>query len=418
MHPRPSPRLPEPSPLAAHFGLDPEVCFLNHGSFGAAPKEVLAAQRAMQDRMEREPVRFFVEDATRLTDEARAALAAFLHCDWRDLAPITNASHAVSTVMQNVPLAPGDEILITSHEYPACRHTMNHRARLAGARVVHAPIPFPCPSPDVVVDAVLAAVTPRTRLALLSHVTSPTGMVLPVERLVPSLEQKGVLTLIDGAHAPGMLPNLDLSALGAAFHTGNCHKWLCTPKGCAYLHVRKDLQKDFRPLTLSNFAESGRPGRSDFLTEFDYQGTADMTAFLTLPFALRFMNGLLPGGWPAIMRHNHDLVLEGRAILCGALGVQPPCPPEMIGSIATIVLPPTPAARLAKLRARPTLYHDALQDALLRNQGIQVPVWGLPGGSDRFIRISAQVYNSRAQYEYLAGALVHELSREAAEYPG
>lgn len=412
---------PSPGPLAERFVLDPAVCFLNHGSFGACPREVLAAQQRLRDRMEAEPIKFFVEDYERLVDEARRALAGFVKCDWRDLAPIPNATVAVATVLDNLVdsgwISPGDELLINEHEYPACQNSFRRAARRAGAKVVTTAIPFPCPGPSAVIDAVLSKVTGKTRVALLSHVTSPTGMVLPVDKLVPELESRGVRTLVDGAHAPGMVATLDLTELNPSYYTANCHKWICSPKGSAFLYVRRDLQEGeggFRPLALSNNAEKPKAGRSQFLTEFDYVGTSDYTAFLSIPEAIRVMGGMLPGGWPEVMAHNHALCLRGRDIVCAELGIAPPAPDEMIGSISTMILPEHPAALREKLMKRRSVYHDAIQDRMLANHRIQAPFWGLAGKPERFVRISAQVYNTPAQYEYLARAIKEELAKEAS----
>ena len=404
--------LPAPSPLAAHWDLDPSIVFLNHGSFGACPRAVLAAQSRLRAEMEREPVAFFVERLFSLMDTMREALGRFLHCPATDLAPVPNATTGVATVFDNLRLDPGDEILFTEHEYEACRNSAKRCAARWGASVIVAPIPFPIASPDAAFDAVLTQVTPRTRLAMISHVTSPTGLVLPVERLVPELERRGVRTLIDGAHAPGMVPTLDLSTLRPSYYTANCHKWVCSPKGSAFLYVRPDLQAGFRPLALSNNAERPVPGRPQFLTEFDYVGTQDVTPLLAIPDAIREVAALVPGGWPEVMRRNHDLCLVGRRLLCDAIGMEPPAPESMIGSIATMVLPPHPPEMRQRLAARPTRYHDALQDALIARHRVQVPVWGLAGKPDRFLRISAQLYNSIDQYAHLATALKAELAAE------
>ncbi len=405
--------LPAPSPFAIHWAHDPGVCYLNHGSFGACPRAVLDAQQRLRQRMEGEGVRFFVEELSPLMDRMRHALGGFVRCPAKDLAPMPNASIAVATVLAGMDLQAGDEILAGSHEYPACMNSLRRLARRTGARIVLVDLPFPCSSPDAVAEAFLNATTERTRLALISHVTSSSGMILPVERLVPALEQRGVRCLVDGAHAPGMLPWLDVGALGASYYTANCHKWICSPKGSAFLYVRPDLQSQVRPLALSNNAEKPRPGRDQFLTEFEYVGTQDYTGLLAIADAITFMGSLLPGGWSEVMARNHALCAGARARICHALGVEPPCPESMVGSIATIVLPAHEPERHARLMARPTRYHDALQDALVTRWRIQVPVWGVPGSERRFLRISAQLYNSPAQYDYLARALAHELAAEA-----
>jgi len=403
--------IPAPSDLVRHWSLSPEVCFLNHGSFGATPRVVQAEQTRWRETLESEPVGFFVERHHPIMDGVRRALGAFLHCTPEDLALLPNASIAVSTVFENAKLRPGDEILMNAQEYPACQNAARRAAARSGASVVYAEIPFPIASPDQVVDAYRSKVTPRTRLAMVSHVTSPTGLVLPVERIVEMLTSAGVDVLVDGAHAPGMVPTLNLGTLRPAYYTANCHKWICSPKGSAFLYVREDLQPSFRPLALSNNAENPRPGRRQFHTEFDYVGTQDYTSLYSIPRAIEAMADI-GNGWPNVMRHNHDLCIKARAMLCEAWGVTPPAPESMIGSIATIILPPHDADRRERLMKRPSKYHDALQDALLTNWRIQVPVWGLAGKPDRFLRISAQLYNSPAQYEYLARAVLAEIEAE------
>ena len=256
--------------LARHFVLDPTRVFLNHGSFGACPKVVLEEQAAWRERLEKEPVAFMVGQWERALDEARGHLAQFLHCNSDDLAFVSNATHGVNTVLRSLTFPPDSELLTTNHEYNASRNALDFAAGCWDARVVVAPIPFPIQSADVVLEALLEKLTPQTKLVLVDHVTSPTGLVLPIERIVGELQSRGVDVLVDGAHAPGMLP-LDLERLNAAYYTGNCHKWLCAPKGAAFLHVRADRQAQIRPLAISHGASSARTNRSRFRLEFDFQ---------------------------------------------------------------------------------------------------------------------------------------------------
>jgi isopenicillin-N epimerase len=389
--------------LSRHWGLDRELDFLNHGSFGACPRPVLEAQAELRARMERNPVQFLARDLEGLLDGARAALAELAGADPDDLAFVQNATSGVNTVIRSLPLRPGDEVLATNHGYNACLNALR-QLEGRGVKVVVAPVPWPIAGPEQVVQAVLGAVTPRTRLALLDHVTSPTGLVFPLAELVGSLGERGVDVLVDGAHAPGMLP-LDLRALGAAYYTGNCHKWLCAPKGAAFLHVRRDRQASIRPLTISHGANAVREDRSRFRLEFDWTGTGDPTAFLCIPEALRFLGALLPGGLPELMRRNHALAVRGRQVLCEALGVEAPAPERMLGSLASVPLPdfagPPPPRR--------EVFWHPLQRALLEKHRIEAPIHFFPAFPRQLIRISAQAYNAEAQYARLASALVAEL---------
>ncbi|HSP80705.1 MAG TPA: aminotransferase class V-fold PLP-dependent enzyme [Myxococcaceae bacterium] len=386
------------SPFRQHWSLEPEVAFLNHGSFGACPVRVLEEQSRLRARLEAEPVRFLHREVERLLDEARAALAAFLDADADDLAFVNNATTGVNTVLRSLRLSPGDELLTTDHEYNASRNALDFVATQWGAKVVVAKLPWPVPSPQAVVDAVLAHVTERTRLLLIDHISSQTALVLPIAELVRVLRERGVETLVDGAHGPGQIP-LSLRTLGAGYYTGNCHKWLCAPKGAAFLHVRRDLQPGIRPLVMSHGYNSQRQDRSRFRLEFDWMGTVDPTPFLCLPTALEVIGGMFTSGWPEVMASNRAKSLAARALLCERLGVAPPCPEEMVGSMAAIPLPdgfPTEP---------PPLGIDPLQDRLLFEHGIEVPVIPWPRAPHRLVRLSAQLYNSHSEYQRLADAL-------------
>ncbi len=382
------------------------MTFLNHGSFGRCPRPVLEFQRALQDRLERQPIQFLVRELEGLLDEARGALARFVGAAPDDLVFVPNATAGVNTVLRSLRFEPGDEILLTNHEYNACRNAAEFAAQRAGARVVVAEVPFPLESAETLVEAVLGRVSRRTRLVLLDHVTSPTGLVFPVERWVGELAARGIDTLVDGAHGPGMVP-LQLDQLGAAYYTGNCHKWLCAPKTAAFLHVRRDRQSAVRPLVISHGANSPRTDRSRFLLEFGWPGTFDPTACLSVPEAIRCVSARVPGGWPEVMRRNRDLALAGRRLLCDALHIRPPCPEAMIGALAAVPLPDAPAGELT---VEP-LFLEPLQDRLLAEAGIEVPVIPWPARPKRLLRISAQLYNSRADYEQLAQALPAALRR-------
>jgi isopenicillin-N epimerase len=382
------------------WALDSKVTFLNHGSFGSCPRPVLKFQHALQNRLERQPVRFLIDEFEPLWDEARRTLAQFVGADANDLVFVPNATTGVNTILRSLKFKRGDELLTTDHAYNACRCALDFIAARDGARVVVVKIPFPLASAQQVVDVVLAKVTRRTRLALLDHVTSSTGLVLPLEKIVRELSARGVETLVDGAHAPGMIP-LNLKKLGAAYYAGNCHKWICSPKGAALLYVRRDRQAQIRPLVISHGANSLRRDPSRFLLEFSWTGTGDFSAWLSVPESLRVIGAQLSGGWPAVMQRNRALALAARRLLCDTLQIAPPCPDEMIGSLAAVPLPDMAAADIARISNG----LDPLRDGLLRKHGIEVPVFPWPAPPKRLLRISAQLYNSLPQYERLAAVL-------------
>jgi isopenicillin-N epimerase len=392
----------------APWNLDPEVSFLNHGSFGACPAPVLEAQRAWRDRMETEPVRFLDRELEQLLDSVRAEVAAFLGAQSEDLAFIPNATSGVSAVLGSLRFEPGDELLAGDHEYNATLNALRLAAERDGARVVLCHIPFPIHDPAQAAEAYLEAVTPKTRFALVSHITSPTALVLPVAALVRELDRKGVDTLVDGAHAPGMVL-VELDALGAAWWTGNGHKWLCGPKGAAVLHARADVRDRLRPLVVSHGFNDERPDRTRFRKLFDWPGTTDFSAYLALSAAIRFVGGLHPDGWPGLMADNAAKARAGRDAICAALGVPPPAPDSMLGSMAAILLPGlAPTAEAAR----------RLQNQLFDEERIEVPVIAYPvpaarapgaGPSGVAVRISAQRYNQPEEYEALARALAFRL---------
>lgn len=387
---------PQRSELARHWGLDPEIVFLNHGSFGACPRAVLSFQLRLRERLEAEPVRFFVREYQDALDAARCVLSRFVGCDHDGLAFVTNATTGVNTLLRSlVDLAPGDEVLITDHEYPACRNAVARIVADTGARVVVARVPFPLTAPAEVVEAVRSRIGRRTRLVLIDHVTSQTGLIFPVAEIAAAAHEAGALVIVDGAHAPGML-ELGVSDLGVDGYVGNCHKWLCAPKGAAFLWVAPEHRQRIRPLVVSHGATAPPGGR--FRAEMDWTGTGDPTPWLAVPEAIKVMNDLVPGGWPDVRRRNRDLVLEGRRILCTALGIAAPAPDNMIGALASVPLSDgSGGAGHAPI--------DPLQDVLWQRFHIEVPVISWPAEPRRLLRISAQLYNSVDEYRYLAEAV-------------
>lgn len=402
-----------PSEFAQHWTLDPAVASLNHGSFGAVPRPVLAAQQAWRDRMEAEPVLFFAHDLEPALDAARAALGAFVGADPDDLAFVPNATAATNAVLRSLRFEAGDELLTTDHAYNAVRNAMEYLAERDGASVVIAAVPFPGTSPESALAAVLAAVTPRTRLAVLDHITSATGLILPIAELVAELTDRGIETLVDGAHAPGQVA-LKVPKIGATYYAANLHKWVCAPKGSGFLWVRPDRQAEIRPLAISHGANSPRRDRSRFRVEFDWTGTSDPSAYLAVPEAIRFGEGLLSGGWAALRDRNHGLAIAGRDLLCAALGVPIPAPDGMIGTMASV---PLPIERSPGQVQGVELYDDPVHDHLAK-LGMQVMVTPWPQRPDgrpwrRLVCISAAAYNDLDQFQQLAGALPSAIAAAA-----
>ncbi len=384
--------------------LDPTVVQLNHGAYGACPVPVLEAQSALRERMEADPTRFFARDLDGLLAETRTAVGTFLDAEPEGLAFLPNATTAVSTILASLRFEPGDE-LTTSHEYNATLNALAEAARRDGAALVVAPVPFPIRDPGEALEAVLGAATRRTRLALVSHAASPTAVILPIREIVAGLEARGVDTLVDAAHAPGMVP-FSVREIGAAYWTGNLHKWVCTPKSTAALSVREDRRGAIRPLVVSHGWNDLRADRPAYRKEFDWLGTVDLTAYLSIPAAIEAMGALMPGGWPALMAANHERAVAGQARLAAALGIPLPAPPGMIGAMAALPLPGVPRSDEGAA---------ALERSLATEERIEVPIpaWPVPAARPApgdppervLLRISAQRYNDAGDVEALVAAL-------------
>lgn len=371
-----------------HWALAPDILHLNHGSYGATPRAVLDAQRRIRDEFESNPTGFVDGEYLNRLDDVRTVLADFVSADPAGLAFVTNATSGVASVVGSMGLKPGDEILTTDHTYNACRNTIDVASARAGASVAVAPVRFPDSSPDQAVEAVLSRVTPRTRLVVVDHVTSPTALVFDVERIVAQLEPD-VPVLVDGAHAPGMLP-LDLAALGASYYTGNLHKWVCAPKGAGFLAVAERHRGTIRPTVISHGWNTSFGDRSLFHRLFDWTGTFDPSAWLSIPSALETMAGMHPDGWPGVMAANQALALEARDLICSRLSISASAPDEMTGSMAAFPLRDARSGLAGRLRPR----------------GIVVPVSPWPDVDSQVLRISAQRYNSIDEYDRLADAVL------------
>lgn len=380
------------SPDLAHFAIDPELIFLNHGSFGACPRRILARQTEIRGELERDPLGFFEHLPERI-DAARIEAAALVGADPAGFVFVRNATMGVNAVLQSFPLQAGDAVLTIDHAYQACKNALHYWAGRAGAEVIVARVPFPLAHEDEVVSAIEAALTPRVRLAMIDHVTSPTGLVLPIERIVRLLEDRGVAVLVDGAHAPGMVP-LDVLRMAPSYYTGNFHKWICAPKGAAMLWVREDRRAGLHPTSISH-GLTARTSRGPLHDEFDWTGTDDPSPWLLVGEAARAI-AELAGSLEALRESNRALALEARRILTTRLGVPAPAPESMIGTLVAVPLAPRSDAGTGI---------DPLYAALTA-QRFRVPVMPWPGPRDRILRVSAQRYNDAAQYEALADAVI------------
>ncbi|MBI4820352.1 MAG: aminotransferase class V-fold PLP-dependent enzyme [Deltaproteobacteria bacterium] len=385
--------------------LDPNVRFLNHGSFGACPRSVIAAQAEIVAQMEANPVRFFARELEPLLDSARERLSAFVAAAPEDIVFVPNATHAVATVLRSLDFEPGDELLLTNHGYPAVKNAAALVADRAGAEVVVAEVPFPLSDPTQVTEAIARSFTDRTKLLIVDHVTSPTGLVFPIRAICDAAGARGIDVLVDGAHALGML-DLDVPSTGATYYTANAHKWLCAPKGSAFLWARSDKRSGLRPLAPSHGATSTRK-RSRFWLEFDWTGTFDPSAWLTVPAAIDHLGTMVPGGWPEIRARNRALALEARARLCAALAIEPPAPESMIGSLVSVPLP-VPLSRGLEVDPVSSVGLDPLIDVLAARHHIEVPVFPWPRSPERLLRVALQLYNSDEDIAALVDALRSE----------
>lgn len=371
--------------LRALWLLDDRLTFLNHGSFGAVPRAVFDEQTEWRRRIEADPVEIISRRRIELLADAKRPLAAWLNMRPDDFGFVTNATAGINAVLRSLTLRPGDELLTTTHVYNAVRKTMQYVARRGGASYREVDVPLPVASADQIARTVLGALADNTRLLVIDHVTSPTALVFPVKQIVEGCAERNVDVLIDGAHAPGMLP-LDVPATGAAFYTGNLHKWAAAPKGTGFLWARPDRQHNLHPLIISHYHDEG------FVPEFNWQGTRDFSAWLSVPRALQFMSDL---GWDDVRRHNHQLATWAQSTLCERWNVEPVSPLDgsLLGSMATLRLP-DPLASLSE----PQL--PALQQRLHDEFRLEVPI--MRWSAQNLVRPCCQVYTTPQDIERLA----------------
>lgn len=370
-------------PLRRRFLLERGTAFLNHGSFGATPRAVLAAAARWRLRMEANPDRFLRDVRPGALRAAAGRLARFLHANERDVVFVENATSGVNAVLMSLEFAPGDQILATTHTYNAVRQTIREVCRRTGAKLVEARIELPVVNKKYLEDSIKNKLSRRTRLLVLDHISSPTGLTFPVKRIAAAARARGARVLVDGAHAPGQLA-LDIPSLGVDWYAGNCHKWLFAPKGCGFLWARRGAQAGLHPPVISHGYGRG------FAAEFDWTGTRDFSAWLAVPDALDFFRNLRP---ERARTYCHKLAVQEAKEISAAWRTHCDGPPELHGSMMAIRLPD-------RLQRRDPV---KLMAELLAQHRIVVPV--IPVGGALWVRISAQVYNVAADYERLAAVI-------------
>tara|TARA_Y100001970_G_scaffold222635_1_gene273881 strand:- start:1774 stop:2967 length:1194 start_codon:yes stop_codon:yes gene_type:complete len=394
--------IPTRSNLGQYWNLKENTIFLNHGSFGACPTEVLNYQSKLRDELESDPVNFFDVTSKQLWAESIEIFSNFINADKKGLIFVPNATSGVNTVLRSLDLKEGDEILVLDHTYQACWNTVDFVTERSGAKTVISNLPFPIENSEQIIQTILSHTTEKTKLALIDTVTSPTGIRLPFEEIVKQLQSKGIDVLLDAAHGPGIVP-LDLEKLQAAYVTGNAHKWLCTPKGAAFLHLREDKRNQIRPLSISHGASVDGNVDEKIRLEFDWTGTQDITPWLCIPKSIEFISSLVEGEWSQIMKHNTDLAINARNVLLDVFDTPKLCPDSMIVGLSAVVLPE------ANIPITSVLEPDPLHTLLYEKYNIQVPVFGWPHHNRRYLRTASYLYNSLEEYEYLAEVLKKEI---------
>jgi len=373
--------------LKSQFLLKPGITFLNFGSFGACPKPVFETYQNLQLQLEQEPVQFIAFNGPKDLKQSREALANYVHCNADDLVYVTNPSYAVNIVAKNLKLNPDDEVLGTSIEYGACDRIWSYYCEKAGAKYVRQHISLPLVSKEKFIEDFFKGLTPKTKAVFISHITSTTALIFPVKEIVAIAKEKGLFTMVDGAHAPGHIP-LDITALDAYAYTGACHKWMCAPKGCSFLYVRKELQHLFDPLVVSWGYKAAMPSNSQFIDYHQMQGTRDFSAFLTVPKLIEFLN---ENNWEQIAADCRKLAHSNYQRFCDLLSTQPlaPITDDFLGQMCSMQIQ--------------TDAPEKLQRLLYEKYKIEIPV--MRQDNKIYLRYSINAFNSQDDLDKLYDAL-------------
>jgi len=377
----------EQASLKSQFLISPEITYLNFGSYGACPKPVFEDYQKWQRELEYEAVQFITVKGPGYLRKSREALAEYIHCEADDLVYVSNPTYAINIIAKSFPLKPGDEILSTAIEYGAMERTWNYYCKKNGAKFIRQPVTMPIISKEKIIGDFFSGLTSRTKAIFISQITSDTALILPVKEICAIAKQKGLITIVDGAHVPGHI-SLNLSALEADIYTGACHKWMMAPKGCSFLYVKKSLQDLFDPLLISWGYESLYPSASRFLDYHQFQGTRDFSAFLTLPKVIEFLK---MNHWEAVAKNCREMVRQNALRFCNLMETAPLCPvsDEFLGQMFSMPIHTTDPR--------------ALQVYLFQNYQIEVPV--MCQGKNVYIRYSINAFNSQQDLDKLYFAL-------------
>jgi len=394
-----TPSLPPYSELVKYWNLDQTMVFLNHGSFGATPIPVLEQQQQYRLQLENQPLRFYMRELPELHEKTLQQLGLFLHCNPQDIVFVKNATEGVNTVLSSIPWQKNDRVLITNHGYQACKNALLINAQRYGFQVDEVQVPYPYQSEYELITSILDGITKNTRLVMIDHISSPTALYFPIEKIAEALKGSRIELLVDGAHAPGMIP-IHPSETGAQYYTGNCHKWLCAPKGAAFLWIDPKCQEHLFPLNISmiNVKTQG------FQDRFYWGGTQDVTPYLCIPKAIEVIPEITGNTWEKIMERNLSLSLKVTKMLSEILDQPLPVPPKRITNMCAIPMP------LLAQQLQPGTF-DPLQETLYHKYKIEIPVINFGIQNQRFIRFSCYVYNRFEQYIYLAEILEKKLKK-------
>ncbi|GMG01620.1 unnamed protein product [Aspergillus oryzae] len=397
---------PQPSPFMSEWPLRRDVVHMDHSSSGACPTKVLEHQNALRWELDRGSPEFFLSRWSPRHRAAKEALARFVHANYDELLLTPGSTLGLNIVTQSQQFQPGDELLTTNHAYSSVTMLLRHVANRDGAKVVIAQVPFPVASEEEIVQSILACVTERTRFAIIDHIVSRSGLVFPIKRIVQELADRGIDTLVDGAHGPGQVP-VDLHDIGAAYYTTSCHKWMCAPRGVGFLYARRDRIRRLKPLIIArsgHWRDSDGAAYSWLEHTFEWNGCHDPSGVHSMPKIIEFLETALPGGHAAMVKRNHELAVDARRKVLGILGIDLPCPDDMIANMVVFPLPDSVLPETQGILP--------LCKTLWENDRAEIQCYHWPAYPKRIFRFSVQLHNSMEQYVWLAGKIKAALDEE------